>query len=305
METTGLYPSQDHLILGGMYSVRENSTTQFFCEKREFERETILEVANELSKYDAIITYNGNSFDLPFLKKRAEENSVVLPDLIYQSVDIYKWLRIYWPQAKKMKSLSQKSVEDALGISSSREDLISGGECTELYKNYRNSNDLSAKQAILLHNKDDILQLMKITEMLTFLPYHQIAYEQGFTIKGNHLTMIVLKTALKKTVLKVSGVTIKNLKDVDLYKEFFSFRYTASSGVFSLIVNCQESDGLTYVDIHALPVDSSRYKELTGFFRNLLIIQDNDKLLYFEINKLTYDLITYILTEDLHLWTKM
>ncbi|NCB41634.1 MAG: hypothetical protein EOM59_03345 [Clostridia bacterium] len=305
IETTGLYPCQDHLILGGLHSCRENSTIQFFCEKPELERNTILEIASELSKYDAIITYNGNAFDLPFLKKRAQENGILLPALIYQTVDIYKWLRIYWPQAKNMKSLSQKSVENALGISPNRDDLISGGECIALYKNYVELNDLHAKEAILLHNKDDILQLKRIADSLPFLPYHQIAYEQGFAIKVNHFKMIVLQTVLKKTVLKISGTTVRNLDDVDLYKELFSFRYAANSGAFSLLINCQESDGLTYVDINELPIDSSHYTELTGFFRNLLILKDNDKVLYTEINKLINDLIHNILTEDLLLWTKM
>lgn len=304
IETTGLAPYRDRLILGGLHCFQTNETLQFFCENFGEEREIIIKTANALSKCDAIITYNGNSFDIPFFIKRAHETNVKLPQLLYQSVDIYKWLRNYWPQAKKMKNLRQKSIENALGLAMNRTDSISGGDCIALYENYMTSKDIAAKQAILLHNKDDLLQLKEISEALTFLPYHKIAYEQGFVTKVNHHKMIVSHVALKKTILNATGFTLKNLKDVFIYKNHFHFTYNAQSGAFTLSINCQENNGITYADLKELPVDSSNYKELSGFFRNLLIIKDEKEILYYEANKLIHDLIHHILTEDLQSWIK-
>ena len=116
IETTGLAAYRDPLIVGGLYSFNDNTVLQFFCEDLNAERETIMNTAEKLSHFDTVITYNGISFDHPFLLRRAKEKNVILPESLYHAVDIYKWLRIYWPQAKRMQNLRQKSVEEALGL---------------------------------------------------------------------------------------------------------------------------------------------------------------------------------------------
>lgn len=299
IETTGLSPYQHKLILGGVYSFVENSTSQFFCETPDSENETIRKLVAELVKYDVIITYNGNTFDFPFLIRRAKENKIQLPELIYQTVDLYRWLRLYWPQAKKLESMRQKNIEYALGIATQREDTINGSDCIALYSKYIQDADIAAKEAILLHNRDDIIQLKRIAEALTFLPYNKIAYEQGFVIKSNQNRIIVLKVALKSTRLTVSGMTSKNMKEASIFKEPYHFEYNAGSGEFALSVNCKEDQGLIYIDIREIPIDASNYSELSGFFHSFLVLKDGAKTFYYEINRLIYELINHIVTEDL------
>lgn len=299
IETTGLVPYRDHLILGGIYSFAENSIMQFFCEHPSSEHETLKQISSALTGYDAIITYNGNTFDFPFLMKRAQENKICFPELIYQTVDLYKWLRLYWPQAKKMESMRQKNIEDALGFAEKRTDTINGSDCINLYNNYLQEADVKAKDAILLHNRDDILQLKRIAEALTFLPYNKIAYEQGFVVKADQNKMLVLKVALKNTMLTATGAASKNMKSASIFKEAYSFEYDADTGVFSLSLNCREDEGLVYADIREIPVNASNYLELSGFFHSFLILKDGPKFFYYEINRLVHELLNHILTEDL------
>ena len=304
IETTGLMPYRDQIILGGIYSFAENSTVQFFCEDPSLEQETLKKISAALSEYDGIITYNGTTFDFPFLFRRLKENNLPLPELIYQSIDLYKWLKTYWPQADQMQSMRQKDIEYALGISPQRTDAINGSECIPLYNQYIETKDKQAKDAILLHNKDDILQLKRIAEALIFLPYHKIAYEQGFVVKVGQLKMVLLHTSLKKSTLTVSGKTQKHMKDAHIFKEPYHFQYNAESGAFELSMTCHVDGGIIYIDTREFPVDASSYAELSGFFQSFLILKDGDKIFYYETNQLIRELLINIVTEDLQLWIK-
>ena len=95
IETTGLSAARHFIYcIGCSYLSPDKSdsiTVQlFFAEKQEQEAELLAALTTLLQTHKRIITFNGNSFDLPFLKKRYEINRINQPFSDTQSVDLYR-----------------------------------------------------------------------------------------------------------------------------------------------------------------------------------------------------------------------
>ena len=72
IETTGLMPHSDMIINAGFCEPESGKLVQLFAENRDDEERLIRELCYILSQCEAVITYNGDRFDLPFLKYRAK-----------------------------------------------------------------------------------------------------------------------------------------------------------------------------------------------------------------------------------------
>jgi uncharacterized protein len=286
IETMGLFPTRDMLVLGGIYSVNDEKMFQFFCENPLQEPEVIEKIITALAGYDAIITYNGDSFDWPFLRRRAEINGVPYNPAPLYSIDLFRWLKMYWPQAKNMPSLRQKAVEEALGLADHRDDEINGNECVMLYKQYMQTKDPYARETLLLHNHDDVLQLDKISNSLHFLPFHKIASEQGFLIKEDRSRIKIEKVFLTENILTVSAATHKGLLPISIYDEGYHLEYDSDSGKIDLAVVCRREDGYLFADLRELPVSVQDFSGLPGFHNEFLLMEENRSILYREINSL-------------------
>ena len=162
IETTGLFHSRDCIINAGFCSSM-GDVWQNFSEDPADEKRVVSEALERILQADAVITYNGDTFDLPFLLRRAQKYGLCERLPLLWSVDLYRWLKKYWPAAVSMKSMSQKSVEEAMGLADRRDDEIPGGDCIPLYNYYLQTKDTKAKDTILLHNADDVRQLARIT----------------------------------------------------------------------------------------------------------------------------------------------
>ncbi len=300
IETTGLYPTSDKLILGGVLSADDRTVAQHFAEDPSMEADVIQRTLDELSAYDAIITYNGDSFDWPFLFNRARRYGLSTARTPFQSIDLYRWLKLYWPQAQRLPSLRQKSVEHALGLSDSREDLISGAESAQMYKSYVLNKDPGHKRNMLLHNRDDLTQLARIADALPFLPYHRIAMEQGFLIKGAARNIRINKVFLNGLRLAVSGITDKGLLPASIYGANYSFEYDTSEGSVALTIQCEERDGLIFADADGLPIEPGRFEDLGSLHRGYLILKDAAQNFERTACLLVREMIGSLMKEDLN-----
>ena len=144
IETMGLYSAHDMIINAGFCDPNTNEVFQLFAESTEDEPRLINDICEILSHYECVITYNGDRFDIPFVNSRADKYGLKhLP--LFWSIDLYRYLKKYWPLAKKMPHLNQKSVEFALGLSEDRNDKIGGGECIPLYQDYLRTHNEESK----------------------------------------------------------------------------------------------------------------------------------------------------------------
>ncbi|MBN2898329.1 MAG: ribonuclease H-like domain-containing protein [Clostridia bacterium] len=167
IETTGLSHSYNQVILIGYLYVknREIILEQLFAETPEEESEILLAFQALSSRFTYLLSYNGNSFDIPFLNSRYKANHL---DYILdrsQNVDLLRVARTL-SKTLALTDYKLKTVERFLGIM--RQDTISGKESVELYNNYVLHPTKKLQHTILLHNYEDILYLGKVLELLNY-----------------------------------------------------------------------------------------------------------------------------------------
>ena len=287
IETTGLYPGRDRIISASFVDPDGNGLTQYFSESSASEYLTVSSILSEFSECDAVITYNGQSFDIPFALSRAKKYGLAEELPPFYSIDIYRWLKSYWPLAETAPSLSQKSVEKMLGFETERTDRIGGGECIQLYSEYINLDNENAKELILLHNGDDVRQLARITQALSFLPYDRITFDKGFMIKLSSISLFgetthkIITTGLKLSDdrLTLNAKSYPPCPPCAFYEDEMEMQ-CSGSGEVSLKINVKSSGSLRFADLKALKVDGSDLSCRQFIKSGYLILQTEDGINY-------------------------
>ena len=287
IETTGLYPGRDRIISASFIDPDGSGLTQYFTESSASEDLTISSILSEFADSDVIITYNGQSFDVPFVLTRARKFGLADELPAFYNVDVYRWLKSYWPLAETAPSLSQKSVEKILGMDDSRTDLINGGECIRLYSEYINLDNEKAKDLILLHNGDDVRQLAKITQALSFLPYDRISFDRGFMIKLSSVSLFgemvhkVITSGLKLSdnVLSLNAKSYPACQLCAFYEDETELQ-CSGSGEVSLKINVKSSGALRFADLKGLKVEEDELQCRQKIKSGYLILQTEDGINY-------------------------
>ena len=293
IETTGLFSSRDCIINTGFCSP-SGEVWQAFTEDPRDEKRVVEETVERLAALDAVITYNGDSFDLPFLQKRAAKYGICEKLPTVWSIDLYRWLKKYWPQAGSMKSLSQKAVEEALGLSARRTDEIGGGECIPLYNFYLQTGSEDAKDKILLHNADDVRQLARIAWKCVFLPYHEIAFREGFLMKAGSRKILLKGISQKTGAFHLEARADKGLLPISAYEDTFHLEYDALTGAVRLDLFTRQAENYLFTDLEKLGLPElalAALKELPGSHSGFLILAENGEPDFRAVNRLAQTLL--------------
>ena len=198
IETDGLSHKNNLVIIGLILfnSYAETaSVIQLFNEDYMSEREMLLELSHviEQNNIDYTISFNGNSFDIPFLNARYSHYKIDYVLNKNSNIDLLRVAR----SNKELLGISDfklKTVENYVGIN--RTDTISGKDSILLYHAYVETQSEALKKTILLHNYDDLINmipLLKITDGLSnvLIPYVDVSkrkwYITNIQIKGNAL----------------------------------------------------------------------------------------------------------------------
>lgn len=291
IETTGLFAARDMIINCGFCSP-EGKVWQNFAEDPADEKRVVEEAVERLSQTDAVISYNGDSFDLPYTLKRAQKYGICQKLPLIWSIDLFKWLKKYWAAAKSMEHLNQKSVEKALGLENRRDDRIPGGDCIPLYNHYLQTKDPSAKELILLHNADDVKQLARIAYKCRFLPYHEIAAKEGFLIKAGNKKVLTRDFSIKKDRLCGSAAAEAGALPISVYDDKYKLEYDSFTGKISLEYYLKEREGMLFTDLTCLPVKEEAFKELPSCHSGYLVLMEGGEPDYRSINILNKELLS-------------
>ncbi len=169
IETTGLSPRSSSLYLIGAASFRDSAwtVTQWFAENPGEEPDVLDAFFSFCAGFSQIIHFNGNRFDLPYIAEKCRAYRKRNPLETLLSRDLYCMARPLKPLLG-LSSLKQKSLEEFLGIF--REDRFSGGELISVYESYVMSPSEETLQVLLLHNREDMLGMLSILPVLSYLP---------------------------------------------------------------------------------------------------------------------------------------
>ncbi len=152
IETTGLYPYQDSITVIGIYFCDEGNGKLVQLYGRSLNREALLEA---LQGTDNIYTYNGERFDLPFIQARLGADL----STTHRHIDL---MFNCWKHDLRG---GFKAVLRSLGIDRETEGL-SGLHAIWLWERYSQENDLSALELLLKYNRDDVVNLKQLKDLL-------------------------------------------------------------------------------------------------------------------------------------------
>lgn len=171
IETTGLSPdaASIYLIGAGCYHNSEFKVTQWFADDYRSEKEILLSFLDFLTYYKVILQYNGNSFDIPFIRKKCKLHSVdcsILNEM--KCIDLYVCLRRYGNMLG-LPNKKLKSFERYIGLE--RDDVYDGGHLIKVYADYMQAKYLrkdneNLLDMLLLHNCEDITGLSQVSSLL-------------------------------------------------------------------------------------------------------------------------------------------
>lgn len=160
IETTGLSRKNDLIItIGLLYgSDDEVVTEQYFAESLTDEVKLIENFLDRIRSFDSVLTYNGDSFDLPFIREKI--NFYGFEDFNAKQIDLYKTVRKY-KDILGLQKTNQKEVEKYLHIE--RRENLKGSDVALLYKNFLLKG--ASSEEIILHNKYDLINFHKILKI--------------------------------------------------------------------------------------------------------------------------------------------
>ena len=168
IETTGLQVRTSHLYLIGVLFFdpipHRFLLRQWFLNRPTEERNLLILFAEFLSSFHGLIHFNGNPFDLPYLRHKYEFYKLENPLDGVDSMDLARTIK---PYARLLGLSSTKQKEWEKLISFSRDDLFSGEELISVYHEYLQSQDFSLREKLLLHNQEDILGMTAISSLLS------------------------------------------------------------------------------------------------------------------------------------------
>ncbi len=167
IETMGLNRKRDPIILIGLMILgsREGSLYQYFSQNPGDERE-ILQAMSEIIPPEAIIvTYNGQSFDIPYVNYRSAVNDLPYRISKGRGVDLMRLAKKAMPDAPRY---TLKAIEVCLGIH--RDDTLSGAECVRNYETYLKTKEHRLAEEICRHNYEDVLHMAPLLQLFDVLP---------------------------------------------------------------------------------------------------------------------------------------
>jgi uncharacterized protein YprB with RNaseH-like and TPR domain len=152
IETTGLSFGGSEITVVGIYLWREDGDDFVQLIGRDISADAIIEALNGV---DIIYTYNGSRFDLPFI------HSYCGIDLTHR----FHHRDLMFDCWKKNLHGGLKGVERQLGIARNVKE-VDGREAIRLWWKYIDSFDLEALDKLCAYNKEDVVNLKTLRDML-------------------------------------------------------------------------------------------------------------------------------------------
>ncbi len=296
IETTGLSRNRNMIYLIGIlfFNKKDNKwiLKQYFANSIDQELNLLNTFIDDISLFDNIINYNGDSFDLPFINHRLKllgSNKSIDMD---KSFDLYRIIR----QNKiflDLENLKLKTIEEYLGFY--REDLYTGFQCISFYKNYIKSKDANLKSKVLKHNHDDLVYMLDVITILDVLNS-----KKSINIKNSDEThrFIIDNLSLEKNLLKFNGSIEPYIPfDIKIYQMNYNI-ITTNRNHFDFQLNISRGfieEGIiaSYIDLHQFDfLDiSCSYSKLYSIPSNIFLISVDSNLILNNIKLLFSNLI--------------
>lgn len=282
IETTGLRRDNSKVILIALLMASDSGikVLQFLAENH-YEEYKVLDAVLEFfeeEKPDYLITYNGASFDIPFLNARLDASFSGCSLNMYD-FDLYRFIKLGTDLKSRIGSLSQKSVENYYGILEDRGDTISGRESMIMFDEYSLTGNSTLEKIILTHNREDVLHLHRLMHLaLADVDDMDSALASyGIPVMGGQFS---IRPEIKKTGRGASAARILRICGDQLGKAFSAAyfpdqdspiyaSFNASTKMFEIEVpvsSAEGFDGSFYLDVGSLGLDAADDEDYVNGF---------------------------------------
>ena len=177
IETTGLAWQTSHIYLLGALAREGNGwiLRQWFLERPQQEKELLEVFAVYLERHaaDMAVHYNGDTFDLPFLRQKYAFYHLEIPALLRTSAGGADLLRLLRPCRKMLdlSSLRQSAVQAFLHCG--RDDTGTGKDLIDVYRQYLETGSDELLDRLYLHNHDDVRGLAASSPALVYARFRE------------------------------------------------------------------------------------------------------------------------------------
>ena len=176
IETTGLSAEQNAIYLIGCAYCQSDGwdLIQWMDTSGKEEKEILSSFLLFASGYRYLVHYNGDRFDLPFLKKRLQAHS--LQDLTeqVQSLDLYKAV-VPYRRLLGLPDYKQQTLE-AL-FDTGRTEAENGGDLVRVYRKYIADPEQELLDKLLFHNEADVTGLLSLLPLLVYSDLDQAEFK--------------------------------------------------------------------------------------------------------------------------------
>lgn len=245
IETDGL-SHKNKLVIIGLIAFKKNGSAQLiqlFNDDYQSEREMLLELIQLIKAHDTdyYVSFNGNSFDFPFLNARYRHYKIDFQLSKAANIDLLRLSRQNQAHLG-IPDFRLKSVEKFVGID--RSDTISGKDSILMFQAYVESKSEALKNAILLHNYDDLINMIPLLKITEHMPK---VFNASLSVSGRKWYLASYQ--LKSDILTCAFSLNQRHSITDLY-------YNA--GV--IFFECKDSEALLKIDtIHLSDINGNHY----------------------------------------------
>jgi uncharacterized protein YprB with RNaseH-like and TPR domain len=288
IETTGLSSKYHYIYMIGILYLETKSGNwcieQLFAENPAEENMILQSIADIITPDSILVTYNGETFDIPFIKNRMMKYSISYPQ--WKSFDLLKFLRANSTYLE-LENYRLTTVERYLGIF--REDMYTGKDCIGFYKEFVKTRSEDLLDILLLHNFEDLKSMPDLLRILDLI-------EERKTIvisTSNYIGKIIVNTVnIENDMLVLKGTITPLLSSPIRHFLPSSTTEIQNNGELKLsleIIKAKAPDEtpVTVVKTNPYPIDklnleNSNLEAPEGF----LITSINKKINYNNIRKL-------------------
>lgn len=161
IETTGFHRDYSKLVSISMLELSHDALNfHFYFNDTGNEERDLLIAASPLLASKCLVSFNGDSFDIPYLLHKFALHKLPAPLSVAKNIDLMKVAK----EVLRLPSYKLKNIEIALGIA--RTDTLSGLDCVAAYQDYLSSHDHRQAELIANHNEEDTLNLMTLLSRL-------------------------------------------------------------------------------------------------------------------------------------------
>lgn len=277
IETTGLNRSYSDIISITVLLYEKNSYKihQIFCQYKIDEPEALKYLKDLIKTKKYIITYNGNSFDIPFLISKAQKHNVNINFETYVKIDLYNWMR-HIKSKIQIQNFKLKTAEEYFKIK--RIDSICGQDVITLYEAYKIEPRKEFSSIIMQHNYEDVFNLPILFNSIINM-YDDVIYYNNLIVKINNEDFKIKKNTL---YCKFNIVTDYKTDYINQNIRFnLNVNYMAQTMELTIPLVFFKDDRIKefyFIDNNDYSVKT--YTAIEGIKKNLMPIKFNEKLFY-------------------------